>query len=146
MTAEITSDFQLPPWGPFRLIPQAPQPWAVVRLEGGDITITNFVMPTLWHTIHVTPKTKGAKARSEKVYTFPGSVTGGGKGEPWWTTYRYQLEAFVDRLRGREPQIWISGEDSVAQMAAVERIYEKVRVVGFRLINRGNLIHRTFHS
>lgn len=84
-------------------------------------------MPTLWHEIRVTPKRvkdKKTKSRTEKVYTFK---DGENKGEAWWTTYRYQLEAFVDRVRGREPRTWISAEDSVAQMEAVERIYEKVR-------------------
>ena len=73
----------------------------------------------MWHSIRVTPKQ--GKARTEKFYKFAN-----GKGEDWWSTYRYQLEAFVDRVRGRDPQTWISGEDSIEQMAAVEKIYEKV--------------------
>ena len=40
--------------------------------------------------------------------------------------YRYQLEAFVDKVRGRAPHTWTSGEDSLAQMRAVEMVYEKV--------------------
>jgi len=48
-----------------------------------------------------------------------------GKGEDWWTTYRYQLEAFVDKLKGRTPQIWLDKEDAVANMEWVERIYAK---------------------
>jgi len=117
--ADITCDLQLPNW--LGIIPQLPKFTVVVRLEGGEITLANFVMPTLWHSIRVTPKQDG-KARTEKAYTFPEAD---GKGEDWWSTYRFQLEAFVDRVRGREPQTWVSGEDSVAQMAAVEKIYEK---------------------
>ena len=41
--------------------------------------------------------------------------------------YRYQLEAFVDKVRGRTPHAWMSEEDSVNQMKAVEMVYEKVR-------------------
>jgi len=49
-------------------------------------------------------------------------------GEDWWTTYRYQLEAFVDRVRGRAPQTWVSREDSVANMEWIEKIYEKAGI------------------
>ena len=37
-----------------------------------------------------------------------------GKGEEWWTTYwQFQLEALVDRMRGREPEVWLKKQDSV---------------------------------
>ena len=39
--------------------------------------------------------------------------------------YRYQLEAFVDKVRGRTPQYWPSREDSVNQMRLIDQIYEK---------------------
>jgi hypothetical protein len=42
------------------------------------------------------------------------------------TSYRHQLEAFVDKVRGREPQHWVSGEDSVANLHWIEQIYHKV--------------------
>lgn len=119
--ADITCDLKLPSW--LGVIPPIPKFSVVVRLEGGEITLTNFVMPTLWHSIRVTPKQ--GKARTEKAYTFS---SGSLKGEDWWSTYRYQLEAFVERVRGREPQTWVSGEDSAAQMEAVERIYVKVHL------------------
>lgn len=41
--------------------------------------------------------------------------------------YRYQLEAFVDKLKGRTPHYWMTAEDSVANMTWIERVYEKVR-------------------
>ncbi|KDQ14928.1 hypothetical protein BOTBODRAFT_131922 [Botryobasidium botryosum FD-172 SS1] len=130
VTAELSCDYQLPLWGlgPFRFLPRGPQSWLTVHLEGGDISTNNFIIPTFYHYIQVSPKAKGTKARTEKVYTFPKSVTGGGnlvEDEAWWTSYRYQLEAFVNRVKGREPQTWVSGEDSIKQMEAVERIYEK---------------------
>lgn len=40
--------------------------------------------------------------------------------------YRYQLESFVDKVKGRQPRTWLDGEDSVANMEWIERIYEKV--------------------
>lgn len=41
--------------------------------------------------------------------------------------YRYQLEAFVDKVKGRTPQTWVTAEDSIANMEAIEKVYEKVR-------------------
>lgn len=88
----------------------------------------NFVLPTLYHSITVTVKDgKGTKTRVEKVYTFADGKMEG-KGEAWWLTYRYQLEAFVDRLKGRTPQTWVDKEDSVANIEWIEKIYEKVGV------------------
>ncbi|KDQ14949.1 hypothetical protein BOTBODRAFT_333766 [Botryobasidium botryosum FD-172 SS1] len=130
ITADITGDLQLQPWGPFGLIPQLPKISLAVHLEGGDVTLSNFAVPTLWHTIQVITKAESganAQTRSEIAFTFK-DEDGKEHGEVWWTTYRYQLEAFVDRVRGREPRTWISAEDSIAQMEAVERIYEKANM------------------
>ena len=40
--------------------------------------------------------------------------------------YCYQLEAVVDKVCGRTPHAWISGEYSLAQMRVVEMVYEMV--------------------
>lgn len=76
-------------------------------------------MPTLYHSITVTT---GNKSRVEKAYTFPDL------GEPWWTTYRYQLEAFVNKVKGRTPHTWVTKEDSIKNMEAIESVYAKVRL------------------
>lgn len=44
-------------------------------------------------------------------------------------SYRYQLEAFVDKVRGRTPQHWFDESESFAQMYWVEQIYKKVRSI-----------------
>ncbi len=36
-----------------------------------------------------------------------------------------QLEAFVDKVRGREPVHWVSHQDSVDQMRTIDMVYEK---------------------
>ena len=36
------------------------------------------------------------------------------------------LEAFVDKVRGRTPQTWISEEDTLANMKTIEMVYENV--------------------
>jgi hypothetical protein len=41
--------------------------------------------------------------------------------------YRYQLEAFIDKLRGRTPEHWHDAQDSIANMEWIEAIYKEVR-------------------
>ncbi|KAK7455212.1 hypothetical protein VKT23_011087 [Stygiomarasmius scandens] len=117
----ITSDLAVP----WRFIPGMPQVSTTVECEGGSVSLFNFSLPTLYHTITVTKKS-GSKTetRTEKVYKFSDAKMEG-KGEDWWLTYRYQLEAFVDRLKGRTPQTWVSKEDTIANMEWIEKIYEK---------------------
>ena len=40
--------------------------------------------------------------------------------------YRYQLEAFVDKLQGRTPQAWMTAEDSIANMKTIDAVYDAV--------------------
>lgn len=40
-------------------------------------------------------------------------------------SYRYQLEAFIDKVKGREPHAWVTAQDSVDNMEWVEKVYDK---------------------
>jgi hypothetical protein len=40
--------------------------------------------------------------------------------------YRYQLEAFIDKVRGRTPEHWYDAQDSITNMQWIEAIYEEV--------------------
>jgi predicted dehydrogenase len=97
-----------------------------VKCENGEVELYNYIAPVLYHWIRVRvqdPNRKGkVNERVEKVYKFGD----GSKGEDWWTTYRYQLEAFVDQVKGRTPRTWIDKEDSVENLEWIEKIYEKV--------------------
>ncbi|KZO95416.1 NAD(P)-binding protein [Calocera viscosa TUFC12733] len=116
-TAECVCDLSLPGWGPGGLLPRWPEMSVRVLCEAGEAGLNNFVMPVFFHSISV----RSAKGRrTERAFTF-----GKGEGEQWWTTYRYQLQAFVDKVKGREPQHWITGEDTVGNMRAVQMVYEK---------------------
>ena len=44
---------------------------------------------------------------------------------------RYQLEAFVDRVKGRAPQTWVDAQDTIDNMKWIEEIYAKVGVHQF---------------
>ena len=115
VTASLACDLGAPPtWG---YIPKFPQIRLGVDCELGSIDMFNFVMPTLYHSISV--KIRGGHTRVEKVY---GSKS---KGEEWWTTYRFQLETFVDRLRGRKTDGWLTKEESVVVMEWIEKVYNE---------------------
>ena len=45
--------------------------------------------------------------------------------------YRYQLEAFIDKLRGRDPEHWFDAEDSISNMEWIEAIYKEVSHICF---------------
>ncbi|KAL7942012.1 hypothetical protein V8C42DRAFT_333350 [Trichoderma barbatum] len=45
-------------------------------------------------------------------------------GEVYWKSYRYQLEEFAHRIKGRSGNgIWVSAEQSLAQMKAIDMVY-----------------------
>ncbi|KIW20122.1 hypothetical protein PV08_00697 [Exophiala spinifera] len=103
----------------FGLVPRVwvPPPSVKIECERAEIQFTNFAGPWLGHAIVVTPVTRdaatgrivsrGKKGKPQKCYV-GGPVwelerdhEDGGKavGEEWWTTYRYQLEGFVRKIR-----------------------------------------------
>jgi predicted dehydrogenase len=98
------------------------------------IALNNFMGPHMWHRIDINTTTSyrsqsGEIVKTEKhtetkkAYTWP---KGKGEGEDWWPTYRYMLEAFVDRIKGREGSgAWVDGEESIRQMECIDRTYEK---------------------
>ncbi|KAF9455884.1 NAD(P)-binding protein [Collybia nuda] len=103
----------------FGIIPRIPKLTATVQCESGYIEIFNFLIPSYYHYITVAPS--GGPRRTEKAYSFKGSA----KGEDWWTTYRYQMEAFVDKVQGRTPQTWLEPQETIENMKWIEAIYDK---------------------
>ena len=136
VTASLTVDYARPlRWG---FLPHLPNFRAIVRCEAGELEIVNFSFASLWHYIQVRPKGPGKKERTEKAYTFRESGVEA-KGEDYWMTFRYQLEAFVDEIKGRKPQTWITKEDSISNMEWIEHVYVKVRTqskVPWQTLNR----------
>ena len=95
VTAEVDTDSSAPGWGPFGLLPRMLRIDITIKLEGGEVFIYNFVLPSAFHFIRVKPK-KGP-GRFERVYTFKE-----GKGEKSWSTSVLQPLA----CRGRDS--WMS--------------------------------------
>lgn len=97
-------------------------PSIVVETAKAKIYFYNAMMPHIYHYIGITDKALG-RATYEKQYA--GGSQWKDVGKPYWSTYRYQLEAFVDRVRGREPAHWITLEESIAQMETIDDVYRK---------------------
>lgn len=98
-------------------------PAITIECERASVYFYNFTMPHLYHYIAITDRHTGHTSY-QKHYNLGPKWGVRSRGEPWWSTYRYQLEAFVDKLRGREPPHWISARDSIQQMEAVDAVYE----------------------
>jgi len=97
-------------------------PSITIETEKGVFFFYNVTRPHLYHYIGIKDNSTG-KWRYEKVYA--GGPLWKDRGNKHWSTYRYQLEAFVDKLRGRDPVCWVDNEDSVAQMKTIDDIYIK---------------------
>jgi hypothetical protein len=55
-------------------------------------------------------------------------------GEIYWSTYRYMLEDFVNKIKGRKGYgVFVSNEESIAQSRALIMIHEKSAWVCDRL-------------
>ncbi|EAW15171.1 Gfo/Idh/MocA family protein [Aspergillus clavatus NRRL 1] len=101
-----------------------------VETEKAIISFYNAMMPHLYHYISVTDKTTGKETVRKQYAGGPlwGNVvtsTGEKGGNPHWSTYRWQLEAFVDAVRGRTPAYWVSNEESIWQMESIMRCTER---------------------
>lgn len=103
------------------------------------LTLNGLIHGVFWHRIDfedvyaIRNKTNGSvfktwtEKHSEKTYTFKeaGKQFAHLPGETFWMSYRYQLEDFVNRVKGRKVQSWVDGEDSIAQMKMIDMAYTK---------------------
>ncbi|KAF8981346.1 hypothetical protein BGZ46_002959 [Entomortierella lignicola] len=92
-------------------------PYFVAETDDKIFTFGAFVMPTFYHYITVKDKATGKTENLPKVYA------------EGYTTYRYQLEAFVQAVNNAGKDVesipgWVTGEDSVLNMAAVGEVYK----------------------
>ncbi|KAJ3511035.1 hypothetical protein NLJ89_g4333 [Agrocybe chaxingu] len=94
-----------------------------IECERGTIKMSNFMVPSLFHSITV--KETGGHSRTEKAFRFTDGDEPS-RGEEWWTTFHHQLTAFRDRALSKEPRTWYSKEDSVAEAAWLQKIYTKM--------------------
>ncbi|KAH8979105.1 NAD-P-binding protein [Lactarius hatsudake] len=105
LTATLLTHFRLPPLLGF--LPRWP-----------GFFCANFAAPWVHHNITVeSSEQEGGRLRkrTEKHY-----------GNLGWTTYRYQLEALVDKLRDRTPEHWYDAQDSITNLEWIEAVYKEV--------------------
>lgn len=121
------------------VIPDDTLPASQEKVQSRVLTLDGFIHEVTWHRIdikdvfEIRSKDNGkvikkwVEKKSQKVYTFKeaGGEFADLPGEIHWMSYRYQLEAFVNRVKGRKTQHWVSGEDSIAQMKMIDMAYEK---------------------
>jgi len=100
------------------------------------LILHNFLISSFWHRIDIEDEYKirdttgkvlkiWTERKYEKINTF--NDAGLEKtGEPFWNSYRHQLEQFVNRVRGREGSgLWVEHEDSIAHARMIDMAYEK---------------------
>jgi len=120
-------------------VPDKTLPLGQVKLVTREITIHGFIHAIFWHRLDIkesfeirdekTGKVvkKWTESRWKKAHT---AKDAGGdiahlESETYWMSFRYQLEAFVNRIKGREAAYWVDREDSVLQMKMVDMAYQK---------------------
>ncbi|KZT02244.1 NAD-binding protein [Laetiporus sulphureus 93-53] len=118
ITSSVDADWHKPRYGPFGLLMGMPEASLTCVMEGGEVRLSNYVFPNIWHSLSVTPK--GGKKQMEYAYAFEGSP----KEQQYWSTYRHQLEAFVDKIKGRQPRNWVTPEESIKIMKWIDKLYE----------------------
>lgn len=124
---------------------------AAVQVREGEevlrtrkIRFVNFVMPSYVHSITVddefavrkiggagTPRKTWTESKTLHAYTWREAGLEDCEarpGEPHWSTYRYQLEQFVNRVRGRPTTEWVEGDDSVATMRMIDMAYDAAKL------------------
>ncbi|KOS18840.1 putative oxidoreductase [Escovopsis weberi] len=110
------------------------------------VTFTNMLFPSIYHCVTVRDDfTVRKKGTGEPVRTYTERYTKKAydfrdlgiaqPGEDYWTSHRYMLEQFVNRVRGDadEPgraggavgDIKVTSEDAVQQMRALDMLYTK---------------------
>lgn len=100
-----------------------------------------MMQPVIWHRIDIieqhTIRTIADKrvlktwttTEYKKSYTWE-DFNGKKIGEDWWITYRWMLEEFVNRIKGREGTgVWMSAEESIRQMEMIDSAYAKAGMV-----------------
>ncbi|KAI5200223.1 hypothetical protein AUEXF2481DRAFT_166114 [Aureobasidium subglaciale EXF-2481] len=109
------------------------------KVRSQVLTLNGMIHGVFWHRIDNTSNftlrnksthriiRRWTENTTRKAYTFEEA---GGEfaelpGEAHWMSYRYQLEAFVNKIRRRDVQTWVNGEDSIAQMEMIDMAYEK---------------------
>ncbi|KAL9032035.1 MAG: hypothetical protein Q9180_006740, partial [Flavoplaca navasiana] len=96
------------------------------------VILWDVLAPSLWHRIDVVEDRElrsSATGEVNKRWTATRYVKQYAEdkfgADDSWTTYRYMLEQFVNKVRGRKIAVWVDGEDSIRQMEMMDGAYTK---------------------
>ena len=112
-------------------IVQHPTLQEMEKITTKTVIIWNVLFASIWHRIdviedHVLRHTKDGRIERQWTEKAHFKQYNGDMGDASWTTYRHQLEQFVNKVRGRQGSgVWIDGEDSIRQMEMIDGAYEK---------------------
>ncbi|EZF76924.1 hypothetical protein H105_01759 [Trichophyton soudanense CBS 452.61] len=100
-----------------------------VETDAAIIYFYNAMMPHIYHYLSITDKRTGIteyKTQNSGGPLWGGRWTTGGKGgKSYWSTYRWQLEAFLEKVRGKEPICCISNDDLIYHVECIDKIYKE---------------------
>lgn len=121
------------------VVPDKTLPPMQEKVRMRQVTLHGFLNAVLWHRIDVKdtytirnttnlqPVRTWVESKAHKAYTY--KEAGGDfkdlPGEDWWMSFRYQLDEFVNRVKGRPTQSWVDGENSINQLKMIDMAYEK---------------------
>lgn len=111
-------------------------PSFTVELTKARLHLDNFVGPYISHSVTITHKDANGKltGKKESLSAYKGGSHWGERGQKWWTTYRYQLEAFVDMIRATEAgnkdgkgavACWVNLDESKGVLELIDGVYDK---------------------
>jgi hypothetical protein len=107
------------------------------KMTQKSLTLHNYMVPFLYHRIDIVTTTQLRNAQDKtavkmdkeieykKAYKRPENMAGR-KSEEWWSTCRFQLEEFVNRVKKREGSgVWVEPENSIRQMELIDMTDQK---------------------
>ena len=124
-----------------RLPSGAPIPAGHECVVTRTLTLINFVVSFIWHRLDIEHAYEVRRIgdpaaaavvlqtwttkESKKIYTYADAGINQ-PSEPFWSSYRYQLDQFVNRVRGREGSgAWVTAEESIGQARMIDMAYEQ---------------------
>lgn len=105
-------------------------PHATIELEKARIEFPGFVLPTFSDGVVIYEKDASGRVTGNKLVEKRPASWSNGVGQTWWSTYRYQLEAFAGMIRAQEKgETWtgpnVTLDNSIDQMATIDAMYGK---------------------
>lgn len=119
-------------------VPDDQLPAEQEKTRARKLKLHNYMVSGFWHRIDIEDefvlreKSSGnvikrwTTTESKKIYTFRDAGILDQPSEPYWLSYRHQLEQFINRVRGRQGSgLYVENEDTISQMKMVDMVYEK---------------------